>query len=70
MANLKRMGRWSSDKFVEGYLANSKTLKESRIHTIHKGINTHEVKEQASDEESMLTVKSDNDKDNNYVQTN
>ena len=47
MVNLKRMGIWSSDRCVEGYLENSRILKESRMQTTHKCINTHEMKEPA-----------------------
>ena len=36
MINLKRMGRWKSDSCVEGYLANSKYLKQKQSVTIVK----------------------------------
>ena len=34
MINLKRMGRWSSDKCVEGYIADGRPLKKQRMTTI------------------------------------
>ena len=54
MVNLKRMGRWSSDKCVEGYLANSSSLKRSRMMAIERTISppTKKGNEQACEKEA------------------